>query len=374
MINFNQYKKIVQGLLAGAGIKVNGDKSWDIQIKDDRVYQRFLTGNTLGMGETYMAGWWDVKELDKFFEKVFKARLNKYLKKNLKTIISIFRAKFLNLQDVSHAFDVGMQHYDIGNDLYKAMLDKRMVYTCAYWEDAKNIDEAQENKLDLVCRKLKLRSGQKILDIGCGWGSFAKYAAEKYGVSVVGITVSKEQVDLGNRICADLPVEIRLQDYREVNEKFDHIVSLGMFEHVGNKNYRAYMSIVNKNLKMGGLFLLHTIGCNKSKAISDAWLLKYIFPNSMLPAAEEIIRSSKGLFIMEDWHNFGLDYDKTLLAWFSNFDKNWNNLKEGYNETFYRMWKYYLLSSAALFRTRKTQLWQIVFSKQGTRAGYLSIR
>ena len=277
-------------------------------------------------------------------------------------------------RNVKGPIRIGEHHYDKGNDLYKAMLDKRLTYTCGYWKKAKTLDQAQEAKLDLVCKKLNLKPGQKILDIGCGWGSFAKYAAEKYKVKVVGITVSKEQIAFAKKLCKGLPIEIRLQDYRDIREKFDHIVSLGMFEHVGVKNYRKYMKVVHRCLKDDGLFLLHTIGRNKSLTTSDPWAEKYIFPNSMLPSIKQIGESIEELFVMEDWHNFGTDYDKTLMAWFTNFRKNWNKIKKNYDERFYRMWKYYLLASAGLFRARKGQLWQIVLSKKGVPKGYNSIR
>lgn len=228
--------------------------------------------------------------------------------------------------------------------------------------------------MDLVCKKIGLKPGMKILDIGCGWGSFAKYAAEKYGVNVVGITVSREQMKLGNELCKGLQVEIRLQDYRDVEEKFDRIVSLGMIEHVGYKNFKTYMETVHKSLKSDGLFLLHTIGGNESVYTTNPWIEKYIFPNSMLPSAKQLTSASEGLFVLEDWHSFGTDYDRTLISWYKNFDTNWEKLKDAYDERFYRMWKFYLLVSAGSFRARNIQLWQIVFSKNGVEGGYTSIR
>ena len=213
-----------------------------------------------------------------------------------------------------------------------------------------------------------------MLEIGCGWGSFAKYAAETYGAEVVGITVSKEQVELARKRCKGLPVEIRLQDYREINEPFDHIVSLGMIEHVGNKNYRTYMQTVHRCLKDDGIFLLHTIGSNISVYTTDAWIAKYIFPNSHLPSIRQLALATEGLFVMEDWQNFGAYYDKTLMAWFQNFDAGWDKVKSNYSEQFYRMWKYYLLSCAGSFRARKNQLWQVVFSKHGIQRGFVPPR
>jgi cyclopropane-fatty-acyl-phospholipid synthase len=269
---------------------------------------------------------------------------------------------------------VGEEHYDMGNELYKAMLDKRLTYTCGYWKNAKNLDEAQEAKLDLVCRKLNLKPGQRILDIGCGWGSFMKFAAEKYGVSCVGVTVSKEQIALGKELCKGLPVEFRLEDYRDVNEQFDHVVSLGMFEHVGYKNYDEFMQVAHRCLKDGGLFLLHTFGNPVSEKAPDPWFHKYIFPNGMAPSIAQIGTAIEGKFIMEDWHNFGFDYSLTLKAWYDNFEAAWPSLKHLYNDRFYRMWRYYLLSLSGNFGARGFQLWQIVLSKEGVKGGYTSVR
>ena len=366
-------KRKGEEILSLADIKIDGTNPWDIQVFNDNFYQRVLAQGSLGVGESYMDGWWDAKELDQFFFKVFNANLQEKIKP-IHLIIPAIQARIFNMQKKSKAFEIGERHYDIGNDLYFVMLDKRMTYTCGYWEKAKNLNQAQEAKLDLVCKKLGLKPGQRVLDIGCGWGSFAKFAAEKYKVNVVGITVSKEQVELGRKMCAGLPVEIRLQDYRDVNEKFDHIVSLGMIEHVGYKNYRNYMQVVHRCLKEDGLFLLHTIGGTRSDASSDPWIERYIFPNSMLPSMKQLTHSIEGLFVMEDFHNFGADYDKTLMAWFSNFDKNYEKIKDKYDERFYRMWKFYLLACAATFRSRQNQLWQIVFSKKGVMGGYKSLR
>ena len=371
-------KQKIEKILAGIDISVDGARDWDIQVHDDRLYRRVITHGSIGLGESYMDGWWDCRELDEFFAKVLGAQLDRKVSPKWKLAPLVAQNIFFNMQSVSRAFQVGERHYDTGNDLYKAMLDNRMVYTCGYWNtpagEAATLDEAQKNKLDLVCRKLGLRSGQKILDIGCGWGSFAKYAAEKYGVSVVGVTVSKEQVSLGEKMCNGLPVEIKLQDYRKIEGKFDHIVSLGMFEHVGYKNYRTYMEVAARSLKNGGLFLLHTIGRNTSVRGSDQWIKKYIFPNGMMPSMKQISSAIEGIFVMEDWHSFGADYDKTLIAWHKNFESSWDKLKPKYDERFRRMWNYYLLACAGAFRARKLQLWQIVFSKNGIPGGYKSIR
>ncbi len=370
----DRLKKTADELLSLAGVEINGTNPWDIQVHNGNFYRRILRQGSLGLGESYMDSWWDCAELDQFFCRVLGANLEDKIKGNWRLLLRAIAARVFNLQSRRRAFQVGERHYDLGNDLFKNMLDKRMVYSCAYWKNARSLDEAQENKLDLICRKIGLKPGMRVLDIGCGWGSFARYAAEKYGTEVVGITVSKEQMALGKGVCEGLPVEIRLQDYRDLNESFDHIVSVGMFEHVGYKNYRTFMEFVHKCLKDGGLFLLHTIGFNVSVKTPEPWTSKYIFPNGLLPSIKQIATSIEGLFVMEDWHNFSADYDRTLMAWYRNFENSWDKIKAKYDERFHRMWRYFLLSSAGGFRARRNQLWQVVLSKRGVPGGYTSIR
>ncbi len=367
-------KRLITDLLAKAGVTINGAAPGDIQIHDERFYARVLAGGSLALGESYMDGWWDAQELDQFFDKIFRAKLHQQVRGGWQLALSYLINTLFNRQSKSRAFMVGEEHYDAGNDLYRQMLDRRLVYTCAYWRQANSLDEAQEAKLDLVCQKLNLKPGMHVLDIGCGWGSFAKFAAERYGVRVTGVTVSKEQVALGMELCQGLPVEILLQDYRDLTGQFDAIVSLGMFEHVGDKNYRSYFEVARRCLKDGGLFLLHTIGKSVGSRVTDPWIDKYIFPNGVLPSVAQMARGIEGLFVMEDWHNFGSDYDKTLMAWQQNFERSWDQIKQNYSERFRRMWRYYLLACAGAFRARSIQLWQIVLSKDGIPGGYKSLR
>jgi len=367
-------KQIAQSLLESAGITINGLNDYDIQVHNENLYSRVLRQGAMGLGEAYMDGWWDVPKLDQFFEKILGVDLDEKIKGDWGILLKASLGIILNAGRKSKAFQVGQTHYDIGNDLYRAMLDKRLVYTCGYWKDAKDLDQSQEAKLDLVCKKIGLKKGQTVLDIGSGWGSFIKFAAEKYGAKTTGVTVSIEQKKLADELNKNLPATTILEDYRDINQKFDHVVSLGMFEHVGYKNYRTYMKVAHKALNDNGLFLLHTIGGNNSTHSTDPWLGKYIFPNSMIPSIQQIGKSIEGLFVMEDWHNFGPDYDKTLMQWYKNFEKNWDKLSVNYDERFHRMWRYYLLQSAAGFRTRKLQLWQIVLSKNGVNGVYKTIR
>ena len=362
----SQSENIVRDLFSLAEIYLGGPNPWDIQVHDDRFYDRVLRGASLGLGESYMDGWWDCDSIDQMIDQVLRANLREKVEKNLRMAFQVLRAKLLNRQTLSRSPQVAERHYDLGNDLYQAMLDKRMNYTCAYWHKADNLDDAQEAKLDLVCRKLGVQQGMHILELGCGWGSFAKFAAEKYGASVVGVNISKQQVALGRELCKGLPVELRLQDYRAVEGQYDAVISIGVMEHVGYKNYAAYMDVVDRCLKPGGIAFIHTIGGNFSRTTGDPWTDKYIFPNGMVPSIAQLAKAMEIRFVMEDWHNIGPHYDPTLMAWHHNFNHAWPEIKHQYDDRFSRMWNYYLLCSAGGFRSRTNQLWQIVFTRKGT--------
>lgn len=359
-------KEIVKNLLNPMDILINGDRPWDIQINNPKFYQRVISGGSLALGESYMDGWWDCKSLDEFFKRILEDRIDKKVKSTSPAVLwEVFKARVMNVQSRTRSFIIGKRHYDIGNTLFKNMLDKGLNYSCGYWQNARTLDEAQAGKLDLICRKIGLKPGMKVLDIGCGWGGFATYAAKNYGVNVTGITVSKEQARYARNASKDFDVNIELVDYRQLNEKYDRIVSIGMFEHVGWKNYRTFMEVVHRCLNDEGLFLLHTIAGNTPAKFTDPWINAYIFPNSMLPSASQISQAAEGMFVLEDWHSLGQYYDQTLMAWYDNFTHNWNQIKDQYDIRFFRMWTYYLLTCAASFRSRRNQLWQIVFSKKG---------
>jgi cyclopropane-fatty-acyl-phospholipid synthase len=312
-----------------------------------------------------MDNWWRAEALDQFVDKILRADLQCRVKKNRTFFMNWFLAKMFNRQSGSRAFMVGETHYDVGNDLYKRMLDRRMLYTCAYWKNAPDLDQAQENKLRLICEKILLAPGMRVLDLGCGYGAFARYAAEMYNVHVTGYTVSREQANLGREMCRGLDVELKLDDYRNAAGRFDRVVSIGIMEHVGPKNYGTYMQKVHETLTDDGISLIHTIGHNQTRPVTNIWTEKYIFPNGKLPSIAQLGTAMENGFVMEDWHNFGEDYDKTLMAWHHNFKTTWHEIKDRYSDRFYRMWEFYLLSCAGAFRARHIQLWQIVMTRTG---------
>ncbi len=363
----------LEELLKGADVKLNGPRKFDIQVHNDDLYRRIFANGSLGLGEAYMEGWWDCEDLEELFFRLLSANLDRRLHP-IRLAGAWAKATFLNLQTHSQAFKIGEHHYDIGDDLYQIMLDKRMIYSCGYWKGTRSLNKAQEQKIDLICKKLGLKKGMRVLDIGCGWGGALQYAAEKYGIHGVGVTVSRNQEKKAREVCRDWPIEIRLQDYRDINDSFDRIWSIGMIEHVGAKNYRTFMKVVRRSLNPGGLFLLHTIGGNRSVSKSDPWINNYIFPNSMIPSIRQLGLSWENLFVMEDWHNFGIYYRKTLQEWERNVQKHKQYILDKYGESFFRMWHYYLQSCAGSFRARKNNLWQIVLSPEGVPGGYTSIR
>jgi len=366
----------VERVLADADVRIGGTRPWDLRVHDPHFYARVLAQGSLGLGEAYMDGGWDADSLDGLLFRLLSARIDRRVR-GMRDLADGLRAWFVNLQRRTRSFEVGRRHYDLGNDLYRAMLGARMVYSCGYWHEARTLDAAQEAKLDLICRKLQLRPGLRLLDIGCGWGELLKFAAERYGVAGVGITVSQRQAEYARELCAGLPVEIRLQDYRDVHERFDRIASVGMFEHVGAKNYARYFDVARRCLAEDGphqgLLLLHTIASNVSVTHTDPWIDRYIFPNSMLPSAAQIARGCEGRFVLEDWHGFGPDYDRTLQAWRDNVEAAWPSLPD-YDDRFRRMWRFYLSASMALFRARRAQLWQLVLSPHGIPGGYEAVR
>ncbi len=371
---------LIAHLLAGTGVRINGDAPWDLRVHSPELYRRVLAAGSLGFGEAYMDGLWDCSQLDELFNRLLRAGIDDRLRRQprLRLLSQVAWNRLLNLvinrQSRRRAFEVGREHYDIGNDMFEAMLDPSMTYSCGFWGHAEDLAAAQRDKLAMICEKLELQPGERLLDIGCGWGGLAEYAAREHGVEVLGVTVSREQQVSARERCKGLPVEIDLRDYRELAGRFDKIVSVGMFEHVGPKNYAGFFRIVEERLAPGGLALVQSIGASRTNVATDPWIDRYIFPNGKLPSASQVTAALEGRLALRDWHEFGCDYDRTLLAWWQNFDAAWPGLEARYGDRFYRMWRYYLLSCAGTFRAGRAQLWQLVLSRVGERPGYRSRR
>jgi len=374
--DFNQGERIVRGLFEQAGIQIGGTAAHDIRVLDRHFYSRVLGDGSLGLGEAYIDGWWECDAVEDMIVKLIRAEIHNKIKLSPRLVVENVKARVLNMQRPSNAYH-NIAHYDLGNELFEHMLGPTMAYSCGYWRNAQNLDEAQRAKFDLICRKLMLQKGERLLDIGCGFGTLARHAAEHYGAQVVGITIAREQHAYAQKLCAGLPIEIRLLDYRELASlgKFDKVVSVGMFEHVGVKNYRRYLELAAGALSDGGLFLLHTIATGISRMTGDGYLNKYIFPNGVLPSPTNLGRALEGVFVVEDWHNFGHDYFPTFMAWNANFQRYVASDGYPHDERFTRMWTYFLKLFGASFKSRiSCQLWQLVLSKRGVPGGYVSIR
>lgn len=362
--------KYAQEMLGQAGIVIGGDNPWDIRLHDERWYNRVFREKNLGLGESYMEGWWDCHRLDQMVQRLLVHGVPQKIKGSLGRLLQVTPALLFNLQSTVRARMIADRHYDLGNDLFFSFLDPNLQYSCAYFDSPEDdLDRAQVRKLELIAGKLELEPEDQLLDIGCGWGGLARYVSENYGCRVTGVNISQEQLKHARQTCRHLSVDFQDRDYREIEGSYDKVVSVGMFEHVGRKNYRTFMEVVDRALRDDGIFLLHSIGNNISRVSCDPWITRYIFPNSMLPSLTQIGRAAENLFVIEDVHNLGPHYDHTLMAWHDNFQRAWPKLASRYDERFKRMWEYYLLSCAGAFRARNIQLWQVVMTKHGSGTG-----
>ena len=366
-------KDVATQILTAAGIPINGSEPWSIQVHNEKIWDRVLSQKQLGFAESYMDGWWDCQQLDVMLTKLLSINVLKLLKPSPALALHVAKSTFLNNQTKRRAAENAKHHYNIGNDLYSRMLDEEMVYSCAYWSAAQTLGQAQLAKFDLICRKLELQPGMRLLDIGSGWGGFLRYAVKNYGVEATGISPADNQINLAREKSEGLGITFIQQDYRDLQGQFDRIVSIGMMEHVGPKNYKTFFQKCDELLTRDGRMLHHTISSNLSKQVTDPFFDRYIFPGGVLPSLAQIAGAVENVFVIEDVHNFGPDYDRTLLEWHRNISTKWSEIPQ-YDERFRRMWDYYLLSSAAGFRAGNLQLLQCVFQRVGQRPTYVTAR
>ena len=356
-------------LLASADIHLNGSRPWDIQINHPQMLTRLLKQGGLGLGDSYMDGWWECQAIDLMLERAMRGRLHEQLQ-TPRAWWESFKGHLRHSDSEGPSRIVGRMHYQVGNPVYQAMFDPYMTHSCAYWVDgAQTLEEAQLANLEMICRKLQLKPGMRVLDLGCGWGSFMRYATERYGVSVLGLTHSDEQLKLGQQLARSLPMQFELTDYRQCNpeskSRFDRIVSIGLFDQLGQKDFSAFFQTAKRSLKDDGWMLLQTQGKSPNSGLLDGWDDKHIHAPGYVPRLDEVTQASEAHFVVEDVHNFGADYDRTLQHWHQRFEMAWPQLRLSHDERFYRMWRFHLLSSAASFRTRHKQMWQLVLSPKG---------
>lgn len=362
---FNEYPFLVKW---GDHEQVIGEGApvFEVHVKEDIPLKALLESTSLALGEAYMDGRVDVQgdlyhALDYFLGQMDKFSVDE---SKLKKLLHPSRSKKNQQIEVS-------SHYDIGNNFYKLWLDETMNYSCAYFKtDHDTLYEAQVNKTDYILKKLALKEGMSLLDVGCGWGFLLIHAAKEYGVRGTGITLSKEQYDGFTKRIEEEGLQellsVKLMDYRDIpasGMKFDRVVSVGMLEHVGRENYSTFMSCVEKVLVPGGVFLLHYISSQKEHA-GDPWIKKYIFPGGMIPSLREIVSLAGDYnYHILDVENLRNHYNKTLLCWEKNFNEHKDEIRSMFDEKFVRMWELYLCSCAATFHNGVIDLHQVLMTK-----------
>ncbi|HEY8377495.1 MAG TPA: cyclopropane fatty acyl phospholipid synthase [Nannocystis sp.] len=356
--------RIVETLLADADVRLDGARPWDIRVHDDAFFAKVLLQGSLGLGESYMDGLWTCDDLEECIYRIIRGGLEHRVP-SLPDLVADVAARLANQQTRRRSLRVAERHYNLGNDLFAEFLGAYKNYSCGYFEGTSDLDVAQRQKMDLVCRKLDLRPGDRLLDVGGGWGELARWAAEKYGCHVTSINISDEQIRFARRHCAGLPVEIVRCDYRDVSGSFDKIAVIAMLTHVGARNYRRFMEIAHRCLKPDGIMLIETVGGNVSLTHCEPWTDRYIFPGGMIPSLAQLGRAIEGLFVLEDLHNFGLSYVHTLRAWNRNFQAAWPRLSARYDERTRRMFEYFFLAVAGAFRARDLQHWHLVLTRPG---------
>jgi cyclopropane-fatty-acyl-phospholipid synthase len=371
-------KTLAEGLLEKADIRIHGERPWDMQVKNERVFRRVMGHQSLGLGEAYQDGDWECDDLSGFFCRILSSNISKELPVSLDLATTALKARLQNRQSPALVKQAAEVHYDLPAAFFKRMYaDSRITGSCGYWKDATTLEEAQVAKLDLVSDKAYLEPGQLVWDIGCGWGAWMSRAAETRGVRCVGVTISKEQAAYGSERYAHLPIEFRVEDYRAFRGKVDRIVSMGMFEHVGHKNYREYFECARRAIHDDGLFVLHTIWADKPESHIDPWLDKYIFPNGVIPTIGQIATATHGLFKVLDVHNFGPYYDLTLMAWSKALEEHKAWVVAELGETMYRTQQYYLLQCAGGFRAGIISVGQLVLTPvapHGSQGVYHAVR
>lgn len=353
-----------KAFLEQADIQVEGSRPWDIKICHPGFFKCIMQQGLLGLGESYMDGWWECERLDIFVYKFLSGQLDEALPTHLHDILKFFSAKLLSIRSDENNSKRGHNDYEIGDDIFAIMLDSYMQYSCGCWRQATCLNEAQTAKLDMMCEKLQLTPGMRVLDIGCGWGGTAEYMARHYDVYVEGITDSTEQQKIAQARCEGLNVTIMLGDFRDpLDDQFDRIIALGTLQNIGLKSYKTFFEWVASCLRPDGFFLLQSIGSGQLVNHIGPWINKYIFPGGCLPSGEQIIHSTQPYLHIEDWINLGEDYDKTFMAWEKRINTAWPELRHHYSPKFKRMLDYYLCSCAGFLRARKLNMWEVVFSR-----------
>jgi cyclopropane-fatty-acyl-phospholipid synthase len=359
-------QRVIESILEPQDIHINGNRPWDMVVRDERVFRDIVTRGSLGLGNAYTQGWWDSPALDEWMYRVSQSpalRSARTLTHIIPNALATASEFLYNTQSLPRSQHVLKKHYELNLPLFANMLDPLMQYSCAHFGNTKTLPEAQVEKLDLIARKLEISERDTLLDIGSGWGGLAKYFSENKGCSVTGINISQKQIQFSEKFAPSQKVSFQNRDYRQIEGIFDKVVSVGMFEHVGPQNYRAFMKSAHKALRPGGLLLIQSITKSTSDKICDPWIKRNIFPNSHIPSLAQVSAAAEDLFVLESVQNIGEHYDKTLMCWHKNFTKNWEKISPSFDSAFQRKWTYYLLTCAGVFRARELGCCQVLFRK-----------
>lgn len=347
-----------------ADVAINGTRRWDIRVSDDRFFPSVLFQGSLGLGESYLRGWWTCEDLEELFYRLITGGLERISRALPVHMIGRLADRFVNQQTRDKSLRVAERHYNLGNDLFLSFLGAYKNYSCGLYESTQTLDEAQVAKMEKICHELDLRPGDRLLDVGGGWGEFARFAATRHGCHVTSINIADEQIAYATEYCGDAPVEIRKCDYREISGRYNKIAVIAMLTHVGYKNYRLFMEVMSRCLEPNGLILIETVGGHVSQTNCEPWTDKYIFPGGMIPSLEQLDRSVEGLFHRTRISEFGLSYVRTLRSWHQNLLAAWPTLRHRYDDSTRLMFEYFFLSCAGAFRARDLVYWHVLLSKR----------
>lgn len=357
-----------------AGITIGGHAAHDLRVLDPSFFRRIAMNPAYELGQTYVDGLWECDAIDRMMTKLLAAGVGQSFEHGRQFFVRSLVAKAHNLQSRLRAKIVIDRHYDLGDELFAAMLDESMAYTCAIFETPEtSLADAQQAKMRVLCNKLELASGETFLDIGCGWGGLLDHAARVNGARVTGITISKNQhATATERVRHHPGASVRLMDYRDLpkqGERYAKVAAVEMIEAVGPKNYETFFRSVHDVMEPGGRFVLQCFISHRSVYVCNEWFDRHIFPNGVSPSLAFLSRASESTFgapsVIED---IGLHYDPTLMAWNDNFEAAYPSLvRYGYDERFRRMWRFYLTSLAGVFRAKHLRCYQIVYEKPGHR-------
>ncbi len=355
---------LVERALRRADVRIDGDRPHDIRVLDPRFYGDVLRRGSLGFGECYVRRWWDADDVEELAFRLIRSGVYS-LSSAVPGLPRDLRDMFANQQTRRLATRVADEHYSMGNDVFFAFLGGVRNYSCGIFDGDADLDAAQTRKLAKISSLLDLRPGERLLDVGGGWGELSRHAAAAHGCEVTHVNLSDEQIRHASALCTDLSVRVEKRDWRDVEGRFDKIAVIAMLTHVGPKNYRRFMQRMHDRLEPGGLMLIETVGTRHAAVRCEAWLDKYIFPGGVVPTRRQILGAADGLFDETRFESSGEHYVQTLRCWQENFERNWTDLSSRYDEERRRIFNYFFQSIGGAFRAGYVDHWHILLRRTG---------